>query len=93
MTSLTMSWAFERARYGRRARSVPSRFLFEAEGEEKPRDWVGVESTVTKEDDIDLPTPRGRGKKAAGAAKAAGAGKKKAVRARRAARRAGAGSR
>jgi DNA helicase-2/ATP-dependent DNA helicase PcrA len=93
MTSLTMSWAFERARYGRRARSVPSRFLFEAEGEEKPRDWVGVEATVTKEDDIDLPTPRGRGRKAAGAAKAAGAGKKKAVRARRAARRAGAGSR
>ena len=45
MTTLTMSWAFERAKYGRRARAVPSRFLFEAQGEERPPGWVGVEAT------------------------------------------------
>ena len=72
MTTLTLSWAFERAKYGRRSRSVPSRFLFEAQGEDLPRGWVGVEATLAPEPD-DLP-PAGRGKKKAGRAKA-GAGK------------------
>jgi DNA helicase-2/ATP-dependent DNA helicase PcrA len=72
MTTLTLSWAFERAKYGRRARSVPSRFLFEAQGEDLPRGWVGVEATLAPETD-DLP-PAGRGKKKAGRGRA-GAGK------------------
>jgi DNA helicase-2/ATP-dependent DNA helicase PcrA len=43
MDTLTVTWTFERARYGRRARSVPSRFVFEAQGETLPEGWVGVE--------------------------------------------------
>jgi DNA helicase-2/ATP-dependent DNA helicase PcrA len=64
MTTLTMSWAFERARYGRRARAVPSRFLFEAQGEAPPRGWVGVEATLEPEG-VDL-KPAGGAKKKAG---------------------------
>ena len=51
MTTLTMSFAFERAKYGRLARSVPSRFLFEAQGTELPAGWVGAEAMVTKDED------------------------------------------
>ena len=69
MTSLTMTWAFERAKYGRSSRAVPSRFLFEAEAEPLPTGWTGVEAMVPK-DDGDLPPP-GKGKKKAGRAKAA----------------------
>jgi ATP-dependent exoDNAse (exonuclease V) beta subunit len=72
MTTLTMSWAFERAKYGRRARAVPSRFVFEAQGEERPRDWVGVEASVEPEGDL-LPLAQ-RGKKKAGRGRS-GAGK------------------
>jgi len=72
MTTLTLSWAFERAKYGRRSRAVPSRFLFEAQGEAPPRGWVGVEATLEPEGD-DLP-PAGRGKKKAGRGRA-GAGR------------------
>ena len=72
MTTLTLSWAFERARYGRRARAVPSRFLFEAQGEDLPRGWVGVEATLAPE--ADEPKPARRGKKKAGRGRA-GAGK------------------
>jgi DNA helicase-2/ATP-dependent DNA helicase PcrA len=71
MTTLTMSWAFERAKYGRRARAVPSRFLFEAQGEERPPGWVGVEATVVREGD-DL-KPAGRGKKKTARARAGAA--------------------
>jgi DNA helicase II / ATP-dependent DNA helicase PcrA len=71
MTTLTMSWAFERAKYGRRARAVPSRFVFEAQGEERPRDWVGVEASLESEADEPQPGPRGR-KKAARGRKAGG---------------------
>jgi DNA helicase-2/ATP-dependent DNA helicase PcrA len=46
MTTLTLSWAFERAKYGRLARSVPSRFVFEAKGEEPPAGWRGIEETA-----------------------------------------------
>jgi DNA helicase-2/ATP-dependent DNA helicase PcrA len=50
MATLTLSWAFERARYGRLARSVPSRFLFEAQGNELPAGWVGVEARKQEQD-------------------------------------------
>src|SRR5262249_37691101 len=42
MLELTLSWAAERARYGKRAVSTPSRFVFEARGEATPEGWVGV---------------------------------------------------
>ena len=78
MTSLTMTWAFERARYGRSSRAVPSRFLFEAEAERVPTGWVGVETMVAREGD-DEPAVAGRGKKKAGRGKAArGAGRSRA---------------
>jgi DNA helicase-2/ATP-dependent DNA helicase PcrA len=63
MTTLTMSWAFERAKYGRRARAVPSRFLFEAQGEAPPRGWVGVEATL--EPEAIEPKPAGGAKRKA----------------------------
>ena len=44
MAALTLTWAQERAKYGKRAISVPSRFLFEARGEAMPTGWVGVEA-------------------------------------------------
>jgi DNA helicase-2/ATP-dependent DNA helicase PcrA len=69
MTSLTMSFAFERAKYGRLARSVPSRFLFEAQGAETPEGWVGIEATASADDDGELPVAKakkkGRRKRAA----------------------------
>ena len=74
MTTLTLSWAFERAKYGRRARAVPSRFLFEAQGEDLPRGWVGVEATLAPESDELKPARRGKkkaGRGRAGAGKAA----------------------
>ena len=46
MATLTLSWAFERAKYGRLTRSVPSRFLFEAQGSETPEGWVGIEASA-----------------------------------------------
>jgi DNA helicase-2/ATP-dependent DNA helicase PcrA len=75
MTTLVMSFAFERAKYGRLARSVPSRFLFESEGSETPAGWQGVEAMAAPEDeDEDAPAPKGkRGKK--GPTRAAGARK------------------
>jgi DNA helicase-2/ATP-dependent DNA helicase PcrA len=49
MLGLTLSFAMERARYGHRSRSVPSRFFFEAQGEDPPEGWVGAESFAAKE--------------------------------------------
>ncbi|MFI5184547.1 MAG: ATP-dependent helicase, partial [Vicinamibacteria bacterium] len=46
MTTLTLTWAVERAKYGRRASAVPSRFFFEAQGESPPVGWVGIEATA-----------------------------------------------
>jgi DNA helicase-2/ATP-dependent DNA helicase PcrA len=67
MTTLTLTFAFERARYGRLARSVPSRFLFEAEGTEVPEGWTGVEATVAPGgEDGAAPAPGGRKKAARG---------------------------
>jgi DNA helicase-2/ATP-dependent DNA helicase PcrA len=57
MTHLTLSFAAERARYGRLAHSVPSRFLFEAQGAEPPAGWVGVEASA-QPDDGELPDLR-----------------------------------
>jgi ATP-dependent DNA helicase UvrD/PcrA len=50
MSNLTLSFALERARYGRRARAVPSRFFFEAQGEDPPEGWVGAEALVEKDE-------------------------------------------
>jgi len=74
MTTLTMSFAFERARYGRLARSVPSRFLFEAEGKDTPEGWVGAEAMVAGDGDDEPAAKSGRKKTAT---------KKKATRRRR----------
>jgi DNA helicase-2/ATP-dependent DNA helicase PcrA len=49
MTALTLTWAQERAKYGKRASSVPSRFLFEAQGEAMPAGWLGVEAAAQAE--------------------------------------------
>jgi DNA helicase-2/ATP-dependent DNA helicase PcrA len=49
MTTLVMSWASERAKYGKRSASMPSRFLFEAFGDDVPERWVGVETTLEKQ--------------------------------------------
>ncbi len=57
MTTLTLTWALERARYGRRAAAVPSRFLFEARGEAPPEGWAGVEAAAPA-----LSAPPGRGR-------------------------------
>ena len=51
MTTLTLSFAFERAKYGRLARSVPSRFLYDAQGTETPEGWIGIEATATSDED------------------------------------------
>jgi ATP-dependent exoDNAse (exonuclease V) beta subunit len=75
MTTLTMTWAFERAKYGRRAASVPSRFLFEAQGEATPEGWVGIEVTAEPDDAGEGESPKGRGKKKSAAKRGALAGK------------------
>jgi DNA helicase-2/ATP-dependent DNA helicase PcrA len=62
MKTLTMSFAFERAKHGRLARSVPSRFLFEAQGTELPAGWMGAESMIVKDED-DEPVESGAKKK------------------------------
>jgi len=68
MDTLTLTWARERARYGRRAAATPSRFLFEAQGEALPEGWVGAEAVAAKdaeEPPADGPKkPRGRKKTA-----------------------------
>jgi hypothetical protein len=72
MRTLNLSWAFERAKYGRRARAVPSRFFFEAQGEEPPDGWQGIEKTIEPEkEESRLP----HGKRKAGRATAAGRAK------------------
>ena len=73
MDTLSLTHAYERAKYGRRARSVPSRFLFEAQGIEAPEGWVGIEATAKAEaeeegEDGESAKPkRGKGKKKAAA--------------------------
>jgi len=70
MTTLTLSWAFERAKYGRLSRSVPSRFLFEAQDADMPDGWIGIEKSAVPEDDDAAAggkKKRGRGKPGGGA--------------------------
>jgi DNA helicase-2/ATP-dependent DNA helicase PcrA len=62
MTTLTLTFAAERARYGHRAAATPSRFLFEARGEAPPEGWEGVEADLEEEDD-DGEAPAGKGRK------------------------------
>ena len=82
MTTLTLSWAFERAKYGRRAGTVPSRFLFEAQGAATPEGWVGVEATAVRDEAGGEPGT-GRGKKKAGRGRApAGPGTRRRLRSR-----------
>jgi DNA helicase-2/ATP-dependent DNA helicase PcrA len=67
MLTLSMTWASERARYGRRAASVPSRFLYEAQGEAPPEGWVGVEASAKSDEELESEKPktkRGRKKPA-----------------------------
>ena len=63
MTTLTMSFAFERAKHGRRAPSVPSRFLFEAQGTEPPAGWVGAEAMAVKDEEDEPSGKSGKKKK------------------------------
>jgi ATP-dependent exoDNAse (exonuclease V) beta subunit len=72
MRTLTMSYAFERAKYGRLTRSIPSRFLFEAQGGDPPEGWLGIEhhAVPDEDDDVVKPAKKGRGKKGATGAKA-----------------------
>jgi DNA helicase-2/ATP-dependent DNA helicase PcrA len=51
MDTLALSWTKERAKYGRRALSVPSRFFFEAQGEEPPDGWKGIEASLPADDE------------------------------------------
>ncbi|MFI4944353.1 MAG: ATP-dependent helicase [Burkholderiales bacterium] len=44
MSTLTLTLARERAKYGKRASTVPSRFFYEARGEAMPVGWVGLEA-------------------------------------------------
>jgi len=60
---LTVSYTLGRAKYGRRAASQPSRFLFEMKGEEPPPDWVPAGSG-------EVMPQRGKRKKKAGRKKA-----------------------
>jgi hypothetical protein len=66
MTTLHLTLARERARYGRRASTVPSRFFYEAQGEAMPVGWTGVEAEAEQE--------KGKARRKAGAARGAKAG-------------------
>ena len=65
MTTLTLTLARERARYGKRASTVPSRFYYEAQGEAMPIGWTGVEAEAEAE------AEKGRGRRKTGAARKA----------------------
>ncbi len=65
MATLTMSFAFERAKYGRSARTVPSRFLYEAQGEALPAGWVGIEQSAPADEPAADAKPRRGGRKKA----------------------------
>jgi ATP-dependent exoDNAse (exonuclease V) beta subunit len=82
MQALTLTFAQERAKYGRRALSVPSRFLFEAQGAALPHGWVGVEAGAQADEAGEAGDPP-----AAGRSKASKARKRKPLPARRLRRR------
>jgi DNA helicase-2/ATP-dependent DNA helicase PcrA len=81
MTSLTLTFAAERAQYGKRGNSVPSRFLYEAQGREPPAGWVGVEARIAQaEDALEERTAK---KKSPKRARAGGAARRRPGTARR----------
>ncbi len=45
---LTLSWASQRSKFGTRAVSMPSRFLYEAKGQAPPTEWVAVEQMAAE---------------------------------------------
>lgn len=51
---LTVTWAKERAKYGRRGATMPSRFLFEMQGCAPPAGW---KAATGKAADDDAPAP------------------------------------
>jgi DNA helicase-2/ATP-dependent DNA helicase PcrA len=69
-TTLTLSAARERAKYGKRVATVPSRFLFEAQGQALPTGWVGVEATASVERAAERPAFGPAGKKTSAREKA-----------------------
>ena len=46
---LTVTWTKERAKFGRRRESMPSRFVFEMQGQEPPAGWRPVASETSDE--------------------------------------------
>jgi ATP-dependent exoDNAse (exonuclease V) beta subunit len=73
MTTLTLTFAAERAKYGHRAAATPSRFLFEARGEAPPEGWAGIEAELEDDDEETGPgndAPRADGAKRIAKAKA-----------------------
>jgi DNA helicase-2/ATP-dependent DNA helicase PcrA len=66
MRTLTLTFAAERARYGKRAAAMPSRFLFEMRGKTPPEDWVPVEATSTGPDEEEAPKTKKKAKKRRG---------------------------
>ena len=46
---LTLSWAGERSKYGKRTQTMPSRFLFEAKGTVPPEEWIPTEQMAAME--------------------------------------------
>jgi superfamily I DNA/RNA helicase len=60
MRALTLSFVAERARYGKRAAAMPSRFLFEMRGKTPPEDWVPVEASLSANDDEEAPPKKKR---------------------------------
>jgi DNA helicase-2/ATP-dependent DNA helicase PcrA len=60
MTTLSLTFAAARAKYGHRQAATPSRFLFEARGEAPPEGWTGIEADVEGDEEPEdaAPVPR-----------------------------------
>ena len=77
--ALTLSYTRERAKYGTRVMSHPSRFLFEIKGEAPPEDWIPAGTPAPERERVKKEAARKARRKAGG-------GRKKAAR-KKAARR------